>query len=188
MAKERLRPLSGDEMTDEQRRVADDIASGPRGGLRGPFPALLRRPKLAQSARMLSDCIRYDNVLPAALRELAIIIVARHWDAHYEWYAHSKIALDEGLDGAIVDAIAQGEEPDALGIDEKIVYDFSRELLRKNDVGDGVFDAALARFGEAGVVDLSATIGFYCFVSVMLNMVREEVPDDGENLPDIEPK
>ncbi len=188
MAKERLRPLAADEMTDEQRRVDDAIASGPRGGLRGPFPVLLRKPKLAESARMLSDCIRYDNVLPPPLRELAIIIVARHWDAHYEWYAHSKIALDEGLDAAIVDAIAQGEEPDGLGIDEKIVYDFSRQLLKDKDVGDATFEAALARFGEPGVVDLTATIGFYCFVSVTLNMVREEVPGDGKNLPSIEPR
>ncbi len=185
MAKERLRPLAQDEMTEEQRRVADSVLSGPRGGLRGPFPALLRKPKLAESARRLSDCIRYDNVLPPPLREMAIIIVARHWDAHYEWYAHSKIALDEGLNPAIVDAIARGEEPDGLSDDEKIVYDFSRELLNKNDVSDPIYDAALARFGEAGVVDLSATIGFYCFVSVMLNMVREEVPEDGQRLPNI---
>ena len=188
MAKERFRPLAESEMTDEQRRVAEAITSGPRGGLRGPFPALLRKPKLAESARMLSDCIRYDNVLPPPLRELAIIIVARYWDAHYEWYAHSKIALDEGLGAAIVDAIARGEEPGGLGIDEKIVYDFSRELLNNKDVGDATFEAALARFGEAGVVDLTATIGFYCFVSLTLNMVREKVPDDGKNLPDIEPR
>ena len=185
MAKKRLRPLADYEMTDEQRRVADAVLTGPRRGLRGPFPALLRKPKLAECARRLSDCIRYDNVLPPPLRELAIIIVARYWDAHYEWYAHSKIALDEGLDPAIVDAIARGVDPDGLGIDEKIVYDFSRELLNKNDVSDPIYDAVLARFGEVGVVDLSATIGFYCFVAVTLNMLREEVPDDGQGLPDI---
>ena len=188
MAKERLRPLAAEEMTAEQRRVADAVLTGPRGGLRGPFPVLLRKPKLAESARRLSDCIRYDNVLPPPLRELAIIIVARHWDAHYAWYAHSQIALDEGLGPAIVDAIARSEEPDELSIDEKIVYDFSRELLNENDLSDAVYDAALARFGEAGVVDLSATIGFYCFVAVTLNMVREEVPDDGKNLPNIDPR
>ncbi len=185
MAKERLRPLSHDEMTDEQRRVADAVLTGPRRGRSGPFPALLRKPKLAESARMLSNRVRYDNVLPPPLRELAIIIVARHWDAHYAWYAHSSIALDEGLGPQIVDAIAQGEEPDGLSIDEKIVYDFSRELLEKNDLSDATFEAALARFGEPGVVDLTATIGFYCFVAVTLNMLREEVPDDGERLPDI---
>ena len=186
MAKERLKPLADDEMTEDQRRVARAIASGPRRGLRGPFPALLRKPKLAESARRLGDCIRYDNVLPPPLRELAIIVVARHWDSHYEWYAHSKIALDEGLDPAIIDAIASGEEPDGLGIDEKIVYDFSRELLNRNDLSDAIYDAALARFGEAGVVDLSATIGYFCFVAVTLNMLRKEAPGDGENLPNID--
>lgn len=42
-----------------------------------------------------------------------------------------------------------GEEPDSLSDDEKIVYDFSRELLKKNDLTDAIYDAALARFGEA---------------------------------------
>ncbi|MCH8098387.1 MAG: hypothetical protein IID53_15095 [Proteobacteria bacterium] len=29
------------------------------------------------------------------------------------------------------------------------MYDFSRELLKKNDLTDAIYDAALARFGEA---------------------------------------
>ncbi len=44
---------------------------------------------------------------------------------------------------------AGGEEPDGLSDDEKTVYDFSRELLKKNDLTDAIYDAALARFGQA---------------------------------------
>ena len=40
----RFKPLSQHDMTLDQRRVAQAVASGPRGGLRGPFPALLRSP------------------------------------------------------------------------------------------------------------------------------------------------
>ncbi|MFC7540027.1 hypothetical protein ACFQU2_11945 [Siccirubricoccus deserti] len=38
----RLPPIPPEAMTPEQKRVADGITGGPRGGLRGPFPAMLR--------------------------------------------------------------------------------------------------------------------------------------------------
>ena len=46
----RLPPLSESEMTEDQRRVYRAIVAGPRGGVRGPFDALLRSPELAEKA------------------------------------------------------------------------------------------------------------------------------------------
>ena len=37
-------------MTEDQRRVYRAIVAGPRGGVRGPFDALLRSPELAEKA------------------------------------------------------------------------------------------------------------------------------------------
>src|SRR5258708_12549415 len=79
-----FRPCSPEEMTTEQKRVAQAIASGPRGGVRGPFPALLRSPELADRIRHLGDYIRFESALAPPLRELAIFLVSRFWSAHYE--------------------------------------------------------------------------------------------------------
>ena len=84
----RFAPLSDPDMTPEQRRVAHAVASGPRGGLRGPFHALLRSPELADRVRLLGDFVRFESAIPASLRELAILLVARFWSADYEWHAH----------------------------------------------------------------------------------------------------
>ena len=51
-------------MTLDQRRVAQAVASGPRGGLRGPFPALLRSPELADRVRHLGDYVRFESKVP----------------------------------------------------------------------------------------------------------------------------
>ncbi len=108
----RFKPLPPEQMTAEQKRVAQEIAQGPRGGLRGPFPALLRIPALADRVRALGDYVRFESSLPPPLSELAILVVARFWTAQYEWYAHSQHAVKAGIDPSIPEAIAQGRRPD----------------------------------------------------------------------------
>ena len=75
MAEQRLKELTPESMTPEQRRVADAIQSGPRGvGLRGPFNALLRSPDLADAVQKVGEYVRFKSSIPQRLNELAIII------------------------------------------------------------------------------------------------------------------
>src|SRR5262249_42451275 len=105
---QRFAPLSPQDMTADQQRVAQAVATVPRGGLRGPFHALLRSRELADRVRHLGDYVRFESTVPAALRELAILLVARFWSAHYEWNAHRKHAAAAGLDPSVADAIEAG--------------------------------------------------------------------------------
>jgi 4-carboxymuconolactone decarboxylase len=180
----RFKPLSQHDMTLDQQRVAQAVASGPRGGLRGPFHALLRSPELADRVRHLGDYVRFESTVPAALRELAILLVARFWSAHYEWNAHRKHAAAAGLDPSIADAIEVGKRP-KLSADETLVYDLVTELLRDKDISDATFAAAMARFGEQTVIDLIGTAGYYGFVSLVLNANRTPVTEGGRPLPAI---
>ena len=179
----RFRPLSPEEMTAEQKRVAQAIASGPRGGVRGPFPALLRSPELADRIRHLGDYIRFESALAPPLRELAILLVARFWSAHYEWHAHQQAALKAGMNPDIPEAIAQGRRPTSLSSDENLIYDFFSQLLTKKDVADATYEAAIERFGEKSVVELICTAGYYSFISLILNTNRTPVPEGGKPLP-----
>src|SRR5258706_10089308 len=115
---QRFTPLSQRDMTLDQQRVAQAVATGPRGGLRGPFHALLRSPELADRVRHLGDYVRFESTVPAALRELAILVVARFWSAHYEWNAHRKHAIAAGLAPSGAGAIGAGRRPAKLSGDE----------------------------------------------------------------------
>src|SRR5262249_5084088 len=55
----RLSPLTNENMSPDQRVVADAIRSGPRGGLRGPFEAWLRAPELCDRAQKLGEYCRF---------------------------------------------------------------------------------------------------------------------------------
>jgi len=174
---QRFRKLAPEEMTDAQRAVYEAIAGGPRGGVRGPFNALLRSPELADRAQKLGEHMRFHSSLAPRLNELAILITARYWSAQYEWYAHQKAGAKAGLKTGLMDELAQGKRPAGMDADEAAVYEFCTELHEKKAVSDAAFTAALARFGERGVVDLLGVSGYYTLVSMVLNVDRAPLPD-----------
>ena len=83
---------------------------------------------------------------------------------------------------AIIDAIAEGRRPSAMTDDQRAVYDFASELFRDKTVSDAAFQAVAGRFGEQGVIDLIAAVGYYSIVSMVLNVDRYPLPD-GEEPP-----
>jgi 4-carboxymuconolactone decarboxylase len=173
----RFKPIPPEQMTAEQKRVVQALTDGPRGGLRGPFPALLRLPELADRVRVLGDYVRFEGTLPGNLRELAILVVARFWSAQYEWYAHSQHAVKAGVDPSVPAAIAKGERPPRLSADEALVFDVCSELLNDRDVSDKTFAAAVTRFGESTVLELVSLAAYYGFVSLILNLNRTPIPE-----------
>ena len=177
LAGDRFKPLTYEQMTPEQKALTDHILSGPRASMGGPFNVLLRSPELGDLTQQLGAYIRFKSSIPRKLNEMAIIMTARAWTAQYEWYAHKPLALQAGLNPAIVDAIAQGKKPASMAADEETVYNFCSELLNTRHVSDATFAAAVKAFGERGVVDLIGVTGYYHLISAILNVDRYPLPD-----------
>jgi len=177
MSSPRFKKLAVEELKADQRKVYESIAGGPRGGVRGPFNALLRSPELADRAQSLGEYLRFRSSLPAPLNELAILITARYWSAQYEWHAHSQLAAKAGVEAATIAAIAQGKRPLGMKEDEAAVYTFCTELHEEKSVSDATYKAVLDRFGERGVVDLVGVSGYYTLVSMVLNVDRAPLPE-----------
>src|SRR5215207_10529419 len=105
----RLSPLDLNKLTPEQKKVADAIVAGPRGGLRGPFEPWLRSPGLADRAQKLGEFCRFNSSLPPVLSELAILVTAKHWRAQFEWWAHARLAAGAGVEDDVIETIRLGE-------------------------------------------------------------------------------
>lgn len=176
----RFSTLAESDLTEAQRRVYRAIASGPRGGVRGPFHALLRSPELADRVHRLGEYVRFENALPARLNELAILVTARFWGAQYEWHAHAPHAARAGLDAAAITDIAQGRRPAGMQDDETIVYGFCTELHEQKSVSDATWNRALALLGERGVIELIGVCGYYSLLAMVLNCDRHPLPDGVE--------
>lgn len=178
----RFPELSRDDMTDAQQRVHDEIAGGPRGGVRGPFHALLYSPPLADAAQKLGQYVRYDCSIPHKLRELAILITAYHWKAQYEWFAHEGHARDAGLPDPVIESIRQGERPAFNDDAEEEIYDFCTELYANKRVSDASFARVEARHGRAGAVELAGLLGHYNLIAITLNVGDIPVPGGAKPL------
>ena len=177
---ERMAPIPLDKMSPAQRKVAEDIMSGPRGGLRGPFNAWLRSPELADRLQKVGEYLRFNTSLDKRVNEMAIIMTAQAWGSQYEWYAHAPLAIKAGLDPAIVEAIGAGRKPEKMKDDEAIVWEFATQLRRDHHVDDDIYAKAVDKFGETGVVDLIAVSGYYDVVSMTLNVAHVAPPKDAQ--------
>lgn len=173
----RFPSLTPETMTPEQREVAQAIATGPRGGVRGPFVALLHNPVLASRMQSLGEYLRYQTGLPDPLVELVVLVTARHHTCQYEWYAHARLARQAGLAPSIIDAIAADQTPAGMSEDEALVHAFATETLAHGQPSDERFEAARARFGRERVLSLLALLGYYSTLAYVLNTAHIPLPD-----------
>lgn len=176
----RLPDLELDEMTPEQRSVAEEIMAGPRGGLRGPFQAWLRSPELAEHGQRLGAYSRFGTSLSKNLSELAIILTGKHWGAQYEFYAHARLALEAGVAEPIVEAIRTGGTPTFEDEREQFVHDFVTEYLQTHRISDATYQRGLDLVGERGILDIVAVVGYYSLVSITLNVFEVDLPEGVE--------
>lgn len=179
---DRLPPMDEAQWSEAQRAAVQELAAGPRGGLRGPFVPLLRSPELLNRAQRLGEYLRYHSAIEERLREFAILIAARHWRQGYEWRAHVPSASRAGIAPELIAALGSGTALPTLKGDEQVILDFCSELLNRQAVSDATYARALALLGEAGVVDLSAVLGYYALLAMVLNVARTPTPA-GEPLP-----
>lgn len=179
---ERMGPIAPEAMTPAQREVAAEIAAGPRGGVMGPYWPLLRSPGMARHLQKVGAYIRFECKLDFKLNEFAALVGARAWNQQYEWWAHSRHAINAGVKPDIVQAIAEGRRPCGMSEDEEIVYDFVSELVANKTVTDATYARALKRFGDESLVDLIGIVGYYTLLAMVMNVARTSIPD-GTPLP-----
>ena len=164
--------LPADAMSAAQREAADALIAGPRKAVVGPFIPLLRSPALMARVGQVGEYLRFDSLLDVRIRELAMCLVARHVSNQFEWLMHAPLALKAGVPQASLDAIAEGRQPHSAAPDEAAMVDFVTELLQHHGVSDSSYAAALALFGEQGVVELTTLVGYFAMVCWVMNVAR----------------
>lgn len=165
----RLTPLTEANMDDDQRRVLQDILSGPRGNLDGPFLAWVHSPGLADNAQKLGAFCRYGTRLELRLSELAILVTAAWWQSQAEWQIHEPIARQAGIGNGVIEALRTHRTPDFERDDECLVYRLGRSLYETRRIDQALYEEATACFGEAGLVELVGIFGYYALVAMTLN-------------------
>jgi 4-carboxymuconolactone decarboxylase len=178
----RVEDLEPENLSPEQRRIHATIA-GTRGGtVRGPFAIWLRHPAIAEAADRLGSTLRQCS-LDKRLFELMVLVVARHWSAQYEWYAHARHALAVGLDPAVIEAIRQKRKPNFARDDERLIYELVTEMNETRTLSQPAYDRVVATLGLEQVIELITAIGFYTMVAIVINGFQAPVPGAERPLP-----
>jgi 4-carboxymuconolactone decarboxylase len=164
-------------MNADQKQTYDESIAGKRGAPPAPMMAWLNSPEMARHATRLGGVLRFDTQFPAKLSEIAILVTARHWTSHYEWYAHKRLALKGGMDPKIIDDIRDRRTPHFDDPKAKMIYDVSRSLHEGHRVSKPLYDDAVAMLGERGVVEIIGLCGYYTMVSMTLNTFEFELPE-----------
>jgi len=179
----RLPYLRYNELGDDGMRVWDSVVGSrggelvnAEGGLIGPFNAFVHAPGVGRHLSALGGRLRFRTSIERRLSELAIITVGAKWRAEFEWWAHARMALENGVSDAVVDAIGRGDEPPFEADDERIVYQVARELISTGRLSQEAYDAAQRFLGDQGMVELVALCGYYTLISYLLNAFAVPLP------------
>lgn len=146
-----------------------DAILASRGRITPTFGVLLHSPEVASRAGHLGTYVRFESALEPRCRELAALVSAHVSRCAYEEAAHSAGARREGVSEATLEAVLGDAGVDGLDETEALVVRYGRAILVEHAVDDATFEAARARFGERGVVDLTMTVGYYSMIACMLN-------------------
>jgi 4-carboxymuconolactone decarboxylase len=182
----RLRP---EQLSEEQRRLYDELIGGPRaqgpqlfpladegGVLTGPFNAMLASPRVGMALQRLGAALRYATDLPDQTRELVILVVATHLSSDFEWHAHEPLARHYGVPDGVVTALRDGRRPRLADHGQRAAYDLATALLRGEDVPDDRYATAAQALGTTGVFDVSAIVGYYWLLAAQLRLFRVGPP------------
>ena len=185
----RIPKLAPSDLDDEQHALYDAITGGRRaqgpqlfrladseGRLEGPFNAFLLQPRLGSALQALGSSVRYETALSDRCREIAILVVAAHWQSDFEWYAHEAVARSADLTDADLAAIRDGRDAELAGC-EALVARTVAALLTRGDLEDAEYGEAVEHVGPAGLFELLTLVGYYATLALQLRVFRVPAPD-----------
>jgi 4-carboxymuconolactone decarboxylase len=138
-----------------------------------------------RAGALLSDLVehlRYHTTLTAAESELAICLAARVANADYIWSAHVRLGLEAGTREEAIRVIDTHAPVDGLTADEALIIRFGRELLEAQKVSDATFAAVRARWGEKGLMEMTAVMSVYMMNAAILRVMDHRAAPDARHL------
>ena len=189
-----LRRFVPAELDEDQRALYDTIVSGPRGRgaqrfrlfdadgrLEGPFNAFLLQPVLGDRLQALGSAIRYSTSLSDRAREIAVLVVAAHWQSAFEQSAHEAVGRAAGLTDDELNSIRSGLDPDAdptwTEPADRLIVRLAQSFVRDGDADDATYAAGVELVGESGIFELLTLVGYYAMLALQLRVFRVAPPN-----------
>jgi alkylhydroperoxidase family enzyme len=124
--------------------------------------------------------------LDPKLRELAILLVALHTGAEYEWIQHVGIATALGITDHQINAVQRRDlKASCLDADAQLILAFTADVLQGPRAEEATFTALNNRFPARQIVELLLVIGTYQMLAhLMTNLDIDIDPAAGTTVID----
>ena len=157
-----------EDLKPEHHQIYDAIAQS-RGVVGGPWLALLHSPEMAYRTMHLGSYVRFESGLDHKVIEFTALVAARELDCKHEWAAHVNHAQKAGIPLDTIRAVHQKKSAETFASDDAHIVSFIREMIHQHRVSEPTFQAIHGRFGDKGMVELTATVGYYAMLACTLN-------------------
>ncbi|MDH6513955.1 4-carboxymuconolactone decarboxylase [Streptomyces sp. SAI-135] len=187
------------ELDEQQAEVYRAITGGARatgpqafpltdevGRLRDPFNAMLLSPPVGMAVQEMGAAVRYASLLTDRVREMATLVVAAHWNSTFEREAHEAVGRTCGLTDSELEALRAGELPALSDPAERAALRATLSLARTGLLDDREYYHAVAEWGERGLFELTALVGYYALLALQLRVFAGEGPEDRCDPPQTE--
>ena len=170
----RIATIDRADMNAEQARV-HDAAKNSGGPVGGPYTAYIHLPKLFEASQNQRNSLSSG---PLSRREQQVVnlVVARHWNARYPWFAQARASLAVGIEQSVIDAINARKAPNLTDAREKTCFVVASELLANKGLSDGTYAAAEKTMGLESLVALVATTGSFSMTCLTANTFQIDPP------------
>jgi len=172
----RISTLDRSAMNAEQGRVYDaaKAANSPVGG---PYTAYIRLPKLFEAAQNFRASLS-SGPLSRKEQQIINLVVARHWNAKYPWFAQVRASLGVGIEQATIDAINARKTPNLTDPRERTCFVVASEILGSKGLSDATYAAAEKTMGLESLVALVATTGSFSTTCITTGTFQIDPPAD----------
>jgi 4-carboxymuconolactone decarboxylase len=137
----------------------------------------LRSPECMRRLQHFGAYLRYESAIDPRLREMVILLTARHFRQDFEWVTHEGRAREAGVLPATIDAIRAGRAPASLAPDEAMIFELCPVLFDDGRVPDGLYARAVAVLGEPGFIDVVCAVGYYSTLALIMNATSTSLPE-----------
>lgn len=128
----------------------------------GPYAALMNHPQLCRRVEELGFYLKFEGHLARDVYQFVVLAVARRTGAPFEWVDHVAHARAAGLPDGVISSLGEhGIEAGRFPAPYDLAAAVLAATLDWKEIPAPVQEAAIARFGMEGFVELVVLSGFY---------------------------
>ena len=178
----RVAPLDESKWTGEQRALLQPIKEA-RGAVPNIYRTMAQHPKMFTPRLNFGRYIQRESSLPPREREILICRIAWLTSAEYEWAAHTRIGLDNGLTEADIGRLVEGANAPGWNDLDAALVRAAGQLHETAFIDDETWAILAKEFDTRQMMELVMTVGGYHMLAMALNSFGVQLDEGREGFP-----